>query len=281
MTDAPRVLRLAVRALIRRADEVLLTRISPRGHHVGSWTLPGGGVAHGEEPRRALARELIEETGLRVRIGSLLDVHSSHFRGRAPAGEVEDFHGVHLIFDAHLVDANQTPAVHEKDGTTDALGWVRVAHIQSGKVPVLDVVRHAIAVPAAARHASEMVREFHRAFDVPVAAVANPRPAEWADRISFLREEFDEYVEAARAGDLAAVADALADMVYVIHGTALAYGIPLDEVVAEVHRSNMSKLGPDGRAILRVDGKVVKGPGYEVPEIAAIVDRPAGRSDRD
>jgi predicted HAD superfamily Cof-like phosphohydrolase len=92
-----------------------------------------------------------------------------------------------------------------------------------------------------------------------VAAVANPRPAEWKDRISFLQEEFDEYVEPARAGDLAAVADALADMVYVIHGTALAYGIPLDEVLAEVHRSNMSKLGLDGRPMLRADGKVVKG----------------------
>jgi 8-oxo-dGTP diphosphatase len=75
MTDAPRVLRLAARALIRRADEVLLTWISPRGHHFGSWTLPGGGVGHGEEPRRALALELVEETGLRVEIGSLLDVH--------------------------------------------------------------------------------------------------------------------------------------------------------------------------------------------------------------
>jgi predicted HAD superfamily Cof-like phosphohydrolase len=113
-----------------------------------------------------------------------------------------------------------------------------------------------------------------------VAAVANPRPAEWKDRISFLQEEFDEYVEAARAGDLAAVAAALADMVYVIHGTALAYGTPLDEVLAEVHRSNMSKLGLDGRPILRADGKVVKGPGFVAPEIAAVIARATRRSGR-
>jgi ADP-ribose pyrophosphatase YjhB (NUDIX family)/predicted HAD superfamily Cof-like phosphohydrolase len=276
MTDAHRVLRLAARALIRRDDEVLLTRISPRGHHVGSWTLPGGGVDHGEQPRSALTRELVEETGLRVEIGSLLGVHSSHFTGRAPSGKVEDFHSIHLIFDADLLDANQTPAVKEEDGTTDAVGWVQVAQIQSGEVLVLDVVRHALAMPAAARRASEMVREFHRAFDGPVAAVANPRPAEWENRISFLQEEFDEYVEAARAGDLAAVAD----MVYIIHGTALAYGIPLDEVLAEVHQSNMSKLGLDGRPILRADGKVVKGPGFAAADVAGVIARAARRSGR-
>jgi 8-oxo-dGTP pyrophosphatase MutT (NUDIX family)/predicted HAD superfamily Cof-like phosphohydrolase len=281
MTVAPQVQRLAAYALIRRTAEVLLTRISPRGHHVGSWTLPGGGVDHGEEPRSALARELVEETGLRVKIGALLDVHSHHFTGKAPPhGHVEDFHGIHLIFDASLLDPQQVPQVTEQDGTSDAVGWVRVAQIQSGEVPVLDVVRHALAVPAAARQPSEMVREFHRAFNRPVAAVANPRPPQWEDRISFLQEEFDEYVEAARAGDLAAVADALADMIYVIHGTALAYGIPLEEVLVEVHRSNMSKLGADGRPNLRADGKVVKGPEYVAPDIAAIVHRAADRSGR-
>ena len=147
MTDAPRVQRLAVYALIRRPDEVLLTRISQRGHHVGSWTLPGGGIDHGEEPRSALSRELVEETGLRVKIGSLLDVHSQHFTGRAPSGQVEDFHGVHLIFEAALLDAQPTPVVIERDGTTDAVAWVRVAQIQSDALPVLDVVKYALAIP--------------------------------------------------------------------------------------------------------------------------------------
>jgi predicted HAD superfamily Cof-like phosphohydrolase len=69
-------------------------------------------------------------------------------------------------------------------------------------------------------------------------------------------------------------------MVYVIHGTALAYGIPLDEVLAEVHRSNMSKLGRGGRPILRADGKVVKGPGFAAADVAGVIARAASRSAR-
>lgn len=76
------------------------------------------------------------------------------------------------------------------------------------------------------------------------------------------------------------MADALADMVYVVHGTALAYGIPLDEVLAEVHRSNMSKLGLDGRPILRADGKAVKGPGFAAADVAAVIAGAARRSGR-
>lgn len=67
------------------------------------------------------------------------------------------------------------------------------------------------------------------------------------------------------------VADALADIVYVAYGTALTYGIDLDAVLQEVHRSNMSKLGPDGRPILREDGKVLKGPGYFPPAIGEVL----------
>ena len=65
------------------------------------------------------------------------------------------------------------------------------------------------------------------------------------------------------------VADALADLVYVIYGAALEYGIPLDRVFAEVHRSNMAKLGADGRPILREDGKILKPDGWTLPNVAA------------
>jgi len=84
--------------------ELLLTRISARGHHSGAWTLPGGGVDHGEPPRAAVVRELAEETGLAVVVGDLLDVHDSHFTGRAPDGVTEDYHGIHLVFDASLLE---------------------------------------------------------------------------------------------------------------------------------------------------------------------------------
>lgn len=62
-------------------------------------------------------------------------------------------------------------------------------------------------------------------------------------------------------------------VVYVAYGTALSYGIDLDAVLAEVHRSNMSKLGADGRPIHREDGKAMKGPGYTPPDIAAVLGR--------
>lgn len=111
-----------------------------------------------------------------------------------------------------------------------------------------------------------LVTEFHRRFGLP----ARNRPQSWlppeevALRRRLLAEEFEEYVEAAAADDLIGVADALADLVYVIYGTALHYGIDLDAVLAEVHRSNMTKTGHDG-------GKAVKGPGYQPPRIAAVL----------
>ncbi|MGI8645671.1 MAG: NUDIX hydrolase [Nocardioides sp.] len=137
--------RIAAYALVRRGETVLLTRISPRGHHSGSWTLPGGGVDHGERPAAALAREVAEECGLEPAVGDLVDVHDVHFTGVAPSGRVEDFHGVHLIFAAE-VPPDAEPRVAEVDGTTDAVAWVPVADIESGALPVLDVVRHALAI---------------------------------------------------------------------------------------------------------------------------------------
>ncbi len=137
--------RLAAYALVRRTGSVLLTRISALGHHAGSWTLPGGGVDHGEPPAAALAREVAEESGLEVVVGELLTVHDSHFTGTAPTGRLEDFHGVHLVFAATAPDGVE-PEVAEVGGTTDAVAFVPLVDIESGAVPVLDLVRHALDV---------------------------------------------------------------------------------------------------------------------------------------
>ncbi|NYG57069.1 NUDIX domain-containing protein [Nocardioides perillae] len=148
------VQRLAAYAVVRRrgraggsaasaGDEVLLTRISAVGHHPGAWTLPGGGVDHGERPAAALAREVREECGLPCEVGALLGVHDVHFTGTAPTGRREDYHGVHLLF-AASVPLDAEPRVTEAAGTTDAVAWVPVDDVRTGRLEALDVVRHAL-----------------------------------------------------------------------------------------------------------------------------------------
>jgi ADP-ribose pyrophosphatase YjhB (NUDIX family) len=138
-----RLQRVAAYALLLRGDDVLLTRISPRGFHTGRWTLPGGGVDHGEAPRAALVREVREECGVDCEVGEVLEVHDEHFEGTAPSGRHEDFHAVHLVFAATLA-GDAEPRVTEADGTTDAVAWVPVEDVRSGSVTTLDVVRAAL-----------------------------------------------------------------------------------------------------------------------------------------
>lgn len=142
-----RLQRVAAYAVVRRAlpgrpPEVLLTRLSVRAAHPGRWTLPGGGIDHGEHPAVALAREVEEECGLPCEVAAVVGVHDTHFFGNAPSGRIEDYHGVHLVFDATVGDGE--PRVLEIDGTTDAAAWVSIADIESGAVEVLDLVRHAL-----------------------------------------------------------------------------------------------------------------------------------------
>lgn len=125
--------------------------------------------------------------------------------------------------------------------------------------------------------ATEHVRAFHDAFGIanakaPIGAIGD-RDA--LLRYKLIREENEEYLEAALRGDLVEVADALGDILYILCGTLLKHGLEhkIDEVFREIQRSNMSKLGADGKPIYREDGKVMKGPNYFRPDIAAVLDR--------
>lgn len=114
--------------------------------------------------------------------------------------------------------------------------------------------------------------EFHSAFDLTRSEVPGlPDQKTRELRVKLLREEWEEYLEGEADDDIVEIADALADMVYIAYGTAVAYGIPLDKVFEEVHRSNMSKLGPDGKPIYREDGKVLKPESWSPPDISSIL----------
>jgi predicted HAD superfamily Cof-like phosphohydrolase len=89
-----------------------------------------------------------------------------------------------------------------------------------------------------------------------------------------MKEENEEYYEAAQSNDLVEVADALGDMLYILCGTIIEHGMQhkIESVFNEIQRSNMSKLGADGNPIYRADGKVMKGPNYFKPNIKAILE---------
>ena len=93
-------------------------------------------------------------------------------------------------------------------------------------------------------------------------------------RYELIREELEELRDALDKNDLVEVADALTDILYVVYGAGHAFGIDLDACYREVHRSNMSKLGADGKPLRREDGKVLKGPNYSPPDLSKIIMTP-------
>jgi predicted HAD superfamily Cof-like phosphohydrolase len=119
--------------------------------------------------------------------------------------------------------------------------------------------------------------EFHRTMGVYFAEKPTAHLPEdvAAVRLALLEEELQEYREALAAGDLVAVADALTDLLYVLLGTFISHGLQdvAEALFAEVHRSNMTKIGPDGRVIYREDGKVLKPPTYEPPDLQRVLRR--------
>lgn len=118
----------------------------------------------------------------------------------------------------------------------------------------------------------EKVENFMRAFGQDVKT--QPELAEFNTaelRFELITEEVEELATAIDNDDIVEIADALTDILYVVYGAGHAYGIDLDECFSEVHRSNMSKLGEDGKPIYREDGKVMKGPQYSPPDLEGVI----------
>lgn len=139
-----RLQRVAAYALVVRDRRILLVRNSPRGPYPGGWSLPGGGIQHGESPRDAVVREVAEETGLACEVGPVLEVADSHFEGTAPSGRREDFHTVQVIFEAQVA-GDGPPRAEEVGGTSDAVEWVDLDELDGPANPLRPNVRAALA----------------------------------------------------------------------------------------------------------------------------------------
>jgi predicted HAD superfamily Cof-like phosphohydrolase len=119
------------------------------------------------------------------------------------------------------------------------------------------------------------VEEFHNAFGQENGKY--PRPLEEHEfnlRHSLMKEENDEYLEACYNNSLVEIADALGDQLYILCGTILRHGMQhvIEDVFNEIQASNMSKLGDDGKPVLREDGKILKGPGYFRPDLTKFIE---------
>jgi predicted HAD superfamily Cof-like phosphohydrolase len=121
------------------------------------------------------------------------------------------------------------------------------------------------------------VRDFHDAFRLPVrVSPAIDLPVSEIElRFNLMKEENEEYLEAAQNGDIVEIADALGDMLYILCGTINAHGLQhkIAEVFEEIQRSNMSKLDDNGEPIYREDGKVMKSANYFKPDIRSILEK--------
>ncbi len=121
------------------------------------------------------------------------------------------------------------------------------------------------------------VEKFHNAFGIQnnYHPTSDLSEADVLLRFELMREENEEYLEAAQKGDLVEIADALGDQLYILCGTILRHGLQdkMAEVFQEIQRSNMSKLDADGKAIYREDGKVLKSELYFRPDIKSILDK--------
>ena len=125
------------------------------------------------------------------------------------------------------------------------------------------------------KKALDSVKLFHKKFNIDSLNEPTANIPEEIKQLRFklMEEENLEYLKATRENDLVEIADALGDMLYILCGTIISHGLQnkIEEIFHEIQSSNMSKLGKNGKAIFREDGKVLKGPNYFKPDIRKIL----------
>jgi predicted HAD superfamily Cof-like phosphohydrolase len=121
----------------------------------------------------------------------------------------------------------------------------------------------------------EAVTKFHESYGLEIEYTPKANlPKNISElRFNLMKEENDEYLQAAQDEDLIEIGDALGDMLYILCGTIIAHGFQdkIESIFDEIQLSNMSKLGADGKPIYRKDGKVMKGPNYFKPDLKKIL----------
>jgi len=131
------ITRVAAYGLLRTDTTILLCRFSPAVQgFAGYWTLPGGGLNFGEDPKAAVVREVAEETGLEVEVGSLAGVDSRHMQR-----DSLQVHSIRIIYHVALVGGELT---FEKDGTTDMCEWVEQENVE--RLDLVDLAEVGLAL---------------------------------------------------------------------------------------------------------------------------------------
>ena len=127
------------------------------------------------------------------------------------------------------------------------------------------------------KRAIECVEEFHKIYKLGNSEKPIGKLKDGLEKLRFnlMKEENEEYLEAAQNGDIVEVADALGDMLYILCGTIIEHGMQnvIDDVFEEIHRSNLSKLDENGQPIYREVGKVIKGPNFFPPNLKKFFEK--------
>ncbi|HWJ82395.1 MAG TPA: NUDIX domain-containing protein [Nocardioides sp.] len=147
-----RVQRLAAYAVIVRGDRILLSRLSARVTQQELWSLPGGGVDHGEDPREAVVREVHEETGLTAEVGETAHVYSLHLPDTWRRGRRVDAHSVRIVYQGWVAPDAPDPRVVEVDGSTAEAAWQPLSAVLDGTLPTVSLVGQALAAYRPHRH---------------------------------------------------------------------------------------------------------------------------------